>query len=224
MKLKKIASLMLAGIMAVSMLAGCKGSDTTNEEQENPVVPSASKLADLANDELTGAQEKVFSFHDNGTLNTALEAVATDKSKVNATMISSAFDTTVIEFLTGRNDTLSGEVVKKFTTGTYADAASEWTTWINAIPGNAEKKDAYIEVSVMSGLMTEEGVAKAVVDRWATHMNTATFATTSSNYDLSYSADISAVKVSNSNDASKTAWVVAVMINKTATESKNAVV
>ena len=40
MKLKKIASLMLAGIMAVSMLAGCKGGDsnsTPNEETETPV-------------------------------------------------------------------------------------------------------------------------------------------------------------------------------------------
>ena len=39
MKLKKIASLMLAGVMAVSMLAGCKGSANSGEE-ENPVVPT----------------------------------------------------------------------------------------------------------------------------------------------------------------------------------------
>ena len=36
MKLKKIASLMLAGVMAVSMLAGCSGKDTNdNNGQEN---------------------------------------------------------------------------------------------------------------------------------------------------------------------------------------------
>ena len=36
MKLKKIASLALAGIMAVSMLAGCKG--TGNGQQRLPAV------------------------------------------------------------------------------------------------------------------------------------------------------------------------------------------
>ena len=45
MKLKKIASLMLAGVMAVSMLAGCKGSANSGEE-ENPVVPTTGIVAD----------------------------------------------------------------------------------------------------------------------------------------------------------------------------------
>ena len=39
MKLKKIASLMLAGVMAVSMLAGCEGNTTPDPDQpETPVV------------------------------------------------------------------------------------------------------------------------------------------------------------------------------------------
>ena len=37
MKLKKIASLLLAGIMAVSMLAGCK-TGTTPHDEKTPVV------------------------------------------------------------------------------------------------------------------------------------------------------------------------------------------
>ena len=41
MKLKKIASLMLAGIMAVSMLAGCK-SDTTPTTPDENTIPSVS--------------------------------------------------------------------------------------------------------------------------------------------------------------------------------------
>ncbi len=51
MKLKKIASLMLAGIMAVSMLAGCKddgGSSTPNE----PTEPVASGLSAMLADEM----------------------------------------------------------------------------------------------------------------------------------------------------------------------------
>ena len=39
MKLKKIASLMLAGIMAVSMLAGCKGESNSNSTPNQPETP-----------------------------------------------------------------------------------------------------------------------------------------------------------------------------------------
>ena len=56
MKLKKIASLMLAGVMAVSMLAGCKGSANSGEE-ENPVVPTTGIVAD-ANGVLTDDQKR----------------------------------------------------------------------------------------------------------------------------------------------------------------------
>ena len=39
MKLKKIASLMLAGVMAVSMLAGCSTTSGKPEDPENPNIP-----------------------------------------------------------------------------------------------------------------------------------------------------------------------------------------
>ena len=48
MKLKKIASLMLAGVMAVSMLAGCSGNtiDDTQKPEEPDVTPSTSASAE----------------------------------------------------------------------------------------------------------------------------------------------------------------------------------
>ena len=54
MKLKKIASLMLAGVMAVSMLAACGDNSSTT----TPVVPpvddntAASAISDALNDQL----------------------------------------------------------------------------------------------------------------------------------------------------------------------------
>ena len=39
MKLKKIASLMLAGVMAASMLAGCQTTSNNDDNDENPNVP-----------------------------------------------------------------------------------------------------------------------------------------------------------------------------------------
>ena len=62
MKLKKIASLMLAGIMAVSMLAGCKSGTTPNEDSSSSQVPVVSGVVGYANDALSGAQKEVFTF------------------------------------------------------------------------------------------------------------------------------------------------------------------
>ena len=51
MKLKKIASLMLAGIMAVSMLAGCKDNGSSSTPNE-PTEPVASGLSAMLADEM----------------------------------------------------------------------------------------------------------------------------------------------------------------------------
>ena len=52
MKLKKIASLALAGIMAVSMLAGCKDGSSSSTPTEPDVNPVDSSLANYVNNEL----------------------------------------------------------------------------------------------------------------------------------------------------------------------------
>ena len=55
MKLKKIASLALAGIMAVSMLAGCSTANVEPEQPENPETPASSAAVDTLYSELTGS-------------------------------------------------------------------------------------------------------------------------------------------------------------------------
>ena len=76
MKLKKIASLMLAGVMAVSMLAGC--STTSNEVPQDPTTPPTTtpvsgksavfeaQLSDLADVKIT--------MEDSADLQAALDA------------------------------------------------------------------------------------------------------------------------------------------------------
>ena len=54
MKLKKIASLALAGIMAVSMLTACGEGGSSSSEPTNPVVPAASNVAGYMNQLLSG--------------------------------------------------------------------------------------------------------------------------------------------------------------------------
>ena len=74
MKLKKIASLMLAGVMAVSMLAGCSGNGTNGGNNDDDVVitegVSASNVIAALNEDTT---DKV-AFTASSDLQTTLEA------------------------------------------------------------------------------------------------------------------------------------------------------
>ena len=75
MKLKKIASLMLAGIMAVSMLAGCKSA---TEPTEEPEVTPVTGAAATVNGELDANKDKI-----NFTDNTVLTNLLTNYYKEN---------------------------------------------------------------------------------------------------------------------------------------------
>ena len=76
MKLKKIASLALAGIMAVSMLAGCKDGTSQEDPSSSSQVPTTSKPAEYANYMLSDMEKSIFAFTSSSTLNEALNASA----------------------------------------------------------------------------------------------------------------------------------------------------
>ena len=77
MKLKKIASLMLAGVMAVSMLAGCSGNGSNNNDNnDDPVVNTGltgNVIAALDKD-----TTDVVPFAEDASLKTALEKMVKD--------------------------------------------------------------------------------------------------------------------------------------------------
>ena len=72
MKLKKIASLMLAGVMAVSMLAGCSTANIKPEEPTDPETPASSAAVDTLYSELTGSAKKNVTAVANAELDAAL--------------------------------------------------------------------------------------------------------------------------------------------------------
>ena len=73
MKLKKIASLMLAGVMAVSMLAGCQTTSNDQPTQpEEPTTPATGYSAKLQS-ELSAISQSKLKLSDSSELNTALE-------------------------------------------------------------------------------------------------------------------------------------------------------
>ncbi|OUN38786.1 hypothetical protein B5G28_07920 [Faecalibacterium sp. An77] len=71
MKLKKIASLMLAGVMAVSMLAACGSNGTENGGASSEEEKPSTGYADVFNAELTARAQERVTFTDS----TALDAV-----------------------------------------------------------------------------------------------------------------------------------------------------
>ena len=73
MKLKKIASLMLAGVMAVSMLAGCNTMSETPEEPQEPETPATSSAADALYSELTGSAKEMVTAVADADLDSALD-------------------------------------------------------------------------------------------------------------------------------------------------------
>ncbi|OUQ33471.1 hypothetical protein [Faecalibacterium sp. An121] len=222
MKLKKIASLALAGIMAVSMLAGCKSNPADPEDPNTPIVPSASDLTGYMNDLLSSEEEDVLTFSENATLNTALKDVALDKDKVTADDIKNAL--TNYTKWDKNNDTLSSDVIGKFTTGNYRSGEkSEFSNWLSDTPTNAEKSDtySYVEVRLLSGKLTEQAVAGIVHDYYDTYI-TGSMAGMNSGKDVTVDGSIGAVKVANNSNPDASAWVVAVMFTKTVSESANA--
>ena len=74
MKLKKIASLALAGVMAVSMLAGCKSGNSNNggSDNEGPVTPVTTPVVDAVNKGQTPGNDVKIVFTSNSSLDAAL--------------------------------------------------------------------------------------------------------------------------------------------------------
>ena len=82
MKLKKIASLMLAGVMAVSMLAGCSNGTKPEDDKKDPVVNTgmAGKVIAALDKDTTDKVAFTASSSLETTLQKAVQNVGTDIS------------------------------------------------------------------------------------------------------------------------------------------------
>ena len=217
MKLKKIASLMLAGIMAVSMLAGCEGKNTTsgddNKDEQNQVT--AASVADYANSLLSDKQKSIFEFENSAELTTALQKVAGNSKKFTSDEIEKYKDAYEREDVNALATELKNELKLDFDHGNTKGLASTTTkgtktaTWVYGV----------------SGKLAEDAAVQLVVNSWApATMNDDSYfpATISGKLDCDYAAEISAVKVTAPDDSKVSAWVVAIVVTQTAVEVANA--
>ena len=227
MKLKKIASLMLAGVMAVSMLAGCgEGSSSSSSEPTTPPVTTTGLAAALNDARTKYAKEIGLTYEEDSTLASILSTVAHDKFDK---------DPTTLENLAGAN---SFGGVKYY--NNYADngidASAEWDKISDKLIGgvkdwefggaailNTSGTFNYLNLYTVGGNYSIEEVGNMIAkihvkdieaEDWLPLRNNG------NNLVADYTADVASVKVTSADDASVSLWVVAVVYTQTVSSTK----
>ena len=241
MKLKKIASLMLAGIMAVSMLAAC-GGNTVNDDDQNDdtiVTPVDDSFAAAINGELNTAQKNTLTITADSNLEAILNKVA-DKFDDHA--LQGTAGTVVTKFVLDSESTVPQDA--RHLMGLKNDASL--TTYTNgsanpdghATVGNAgtagwewtyfaknDSVETTLDFIIVDGGQTEEGLAHEVADElealMTEHRMPGEAVVGTKDYDYDYTGHVASIKLDNLR-GDESFYVVAVEITKTPTEVVNA--
>ena len=220
MKLKKIASLMLAGIMAVSMLAGCK-TGTTTDDEKNPTTPATPSVVTYANDALNAAQKGVITFEGSTDLDTILKDVATNPDNLSSDTIETIFgDLNIRSSVTAA----AGTSVKVLQSKVADKLTGERVTGFNANTVPADKASQKINhVFAVSGALEEKEAIRRIIDDYDQYITDAHFPSfvsdTNGRYSCDYDAEISALKVTSPEHSEQSAWVVAIVITQNVTKT-----
>ena len=219
MKLKKIASLMLAGVMAVSMLAACGDNSSTT----TPVVPpvddntATSAISDALNDQLFSKQADLLSFESNSKLASLLDRIAEDDEdfEIRDTLVNGAGRPTLLN-PTGVDADIANIVNAAF------NGTNPAVTMTNAdIAVNHNDNRAYLYVYTVDGSMQDvDQIARAVMngfnglqERVYDVAGIVDNGTIPQQTDYEYKGYAEMVKITNDN-SSDTAWVVAVLVEQ----------
>ena len=221
MKLKKIASLMLAGVMAVSMLAGCSGNGSNsgnNGNGNNTVVePGTPSIVTAFNDGQDEDNKVKVTFSSNASLDAALKKAVENSGDYTQVV------TTTIEDLLGE------------------DWGSLFTYRSNSLIGpdnffdeddnaNADLKDKKavtafgVRIGYSNSFWSEENFVDYAVRELNEYINEFLDATTKNDglaqgekyYDFSYTGDVS--MVSSQQEGGNTVYYIAYTITQTAAE------
>ena len=207
MKLKKIASLMLAGIMAVSMLAGCKGDSSSTPTDSDTEVTPVTGAAAAINAELDGKNGEI-SFSEGNDLQKLMETYLKNNTVDLTTAQTTAVN--VNNATTGIGKDISDSAVALL----GVDSLGFNNNPDHILSTGGDKEITNIETYVLSGkLLTLEGALKMV----GQHINDLKLVEESSDgkYTYSYAGEVAAAKA-ESEGKSASAWVVSVTITRSA--------
>ena len=193
MKLKKIASLMLAGVMAVSMLAGCSGKGTDNKGEETVTASTLTGKVISALDEDT---TKKVAFSSSSVLDAAI-AKAVQQVGVD--------DTISNDLLNQINSDISEkDELAAIGTASYknnknkakSDGEKASATWVmNTSFVTAGASEAYVVKQIADQL--DNDILDTLKDKLDSHSITYNIDGEEYYYTFKYTGDLSVVKVSD---------------------------
>ena len=209
MKLKKIASLMLAGIMAVSMLAGCKSNNNdSNGDDNNTDITPTSATATMLRDKLDGDSRRYLTAVANSDLDLALRnAVDTyynSASKIGVT-------TTVAE-KTSATSKLAGSVFDAMDT----DDSNISATFVDS--NDSDK--TIVKVYVVDPSVSDAYALEQIADLLKGNIGNVPEKSADDNYDYDYTISASIVTKTETDTNGSTSGVkyIAVAMTQNVTE------
>ena len=160
MKLKKIASLMLAGIMAVSMLAACGEGKKDDSSSSSSEVTAASNFTETVLAETSEATRKVLKASADDTLDEALAYAARNNTygtfynDLTVVPTSSALlkDAQPIMGTDGTKISYSGkDVLFSSDNWDFSGASKDYTYWIMYVV-SSDKTDEWVASKIADGI------------------------------------------------------------------------
>ena len=230
MKLKKIAALALAGMMAVSMLAACSDKTTTDNEEENNIVAAADAAA-YANDALSAELKEYITVKTSTTLDGWVKDIATDTSKFGSDDIEYDYNhiLSMTDFWSGVPGHRAGLVnaLKEKVVDTNVVYQSDFNGGFEGVPVTGSDTQTGSNMYVMSGMLDEKTAVQNVVknivtsDRFPAAIGTKSGNYTVYSHNCDYVVEISALRVTNDSLKGESAWVIGVVVTQTVTEVAN---
>ena len=218
MKLKKIASLMLAGVMAVSMLAGCSNGTKPDDDKKDPTVNTgmAGNVIAALDEDTTKNVEFTADSNLETVLKKAVQNAGFDnlKKQVDAEALN-AIDSDISKNGMLDNVAMGGEsksTDKEESKATYVDTLKS-----NGMNDSTVVKQLAAKIDDMQfGKLNTKNVGWADLPEYS-H----TYTDTEKGdywYDFAYTAGIAVVDVSDA-DTGETTYVVAVTVTRTPTQT-----
>ena len=160
MKLKKIASLMLAGVMAVSMLAGCSTTTVDPEPTPDPDPTPATGYSAKLQSELSAISQDKLTLADDNELNSALEYAVGNigNNSVSAIFGINGITGGKVHFVVKQDVSAVGEVVK-----TLRDARDTSINWTDTAASEIESLNPQSRKEAFANYYTKNDVSTLLV-------------------------------------------------------------
>ena len=218
MKLKKIASLMLAGVMAVSMLTACNsgtnGDDGNNGNNGGEPTPSASYTSTVLA-ETNDSTKAVLSASSNTKLDRAVAAAAANYTISNA----NTHKTLQIIPDSWNQVDIAKSIMEGAKSYQNANSVKDW----NFDPTTGKPEGTWWTMAYVSRAMTDEYITEQVADAldyWANQMVDGDEVVNGATWDYTVSVAKADSLAGDKADRSKDAVVVGLAITVTKTDVK----